>query len=383
MLVLIIGHYGSDHVDAIRAAIRRALTKESSYSIQFIPSIATAKDILSDSDTDGVKCIFLDGTMSGVQEFIPWIRGQETLLSVPIFALVSNICDQVFRETNSFGVDDTLGDRDMGAITRRMAVFLKFNTLNRPPITQGNVVLAHANIDRRRLMGRILRNAGYNLIFAGDLKEITHTAKIEESPKILVVSLDLLSEEPLEKIEEIRHAISNVHLPFILIGKEPQLSNLATELCNTDTVELMSEDAPSDNLLFLTNELLRRIALREKNDQRASARLLYGTLCAFRYAGNLSSVYGYCYNISNEGMYIKSCDAPKIDNRIWLEMIPPGEIKAIHLRCNVVWVCLPDNSKPAATPPGFGLRIDENACPPDDLEKYRAAYAHLLSGKHL
>src|SRR5690606_2162023 len=50
----------------------------------------------------------------------------------------------------------------------------------------------------------------------------------------------------------------------------------------------------------------------------------------------------------------------------------------IEVRGTVAWRHAP-NRVGGRTCPGFGLSIDERACPPEDLEKYRALYAEALA----
>ncbi|MBN1652794.1 MAG: PilZ domain-containing protein [Deltaproteobacteria bacterium] len=383
MMVLVVGDYRTEHAESMTSAIRRAFGRDNDLRTLFVRDVISAKEILSDPDVEPLRCIFIDGAAAHVEEFIAWMRGQEQLFSVPIFALVPHVCDQAFRETNGYGADDTLGDRDMGAITRRMAVLEEYRTSVRPPITAGNVVIAHSDQKLRRLFGKTMRNAGFNLIFASDEAELMNTAEVSPRPKLVIAEYALTDGDVFAEIERYRANASDTKLPFVLLGRGSDFHNIATDTGPVDVVELMSDSAPPDNLLFLTNELLRRVFLSGKADQRASERLLYGTLCAFRHAGDLSSAYGYCYNISFEGMYVKTFDPPRIDSEIWLEMRPPGEIIGVHLRGTVVWVRLPDNSRAVTVPPGFGLRIDSNACPPGDLEKYRASYKQLRENRRL
>jgi hypothetical protein len=78
-------------------------------------------------------------------------------------------------------------------------------------------------------------------------------------------------------------------------------------------------------------------------------------------------------------LYVKTYDPPARDTELWLELRPPMELVGVHLRGRVMWSRKPDPSAAAAAPPGFGLRIDEAACPPGDLARYEAAYEQLLA----
>ena len=68
--------------------------------------------------------------------------------------------------------------------------------------------------------------------------------------------------------------------------------------------------------MFVVNELLRP---RELLESRASRRMLYATLTSFRAAGEFECRSGLTYNISREGLYVRTFDSPPDKSKVWLK----------------------------------------------------------------
>jgi hypothetical protein len=129
-------------------------------------------------------------------------------------------------------------------------------------------------------------------------------------------------------------------------------------------------DATS-RLLFFADE---RTKARFK-DRRASARKLYSGVCSFREAGSVLPTFAVTYNVSREGIYVRTLDPPRPESQVWVELLAPTNATPVHLRARVVWQRLPSGR--GILPPGCGLRIDPSECPPGDLDGYLRGYETL------
>jgi hypothetical protein len=112
-------------------------------------------------------------------------------------------------------------------------------------------------------------------------------------------------------------------------------------------------------------------------ENRASPRLLYGTLVSFRRQGEMIPSFGLCSNVSAEGFYVRTLDPPEPGTPVWLELRPPGSRNVVHLRANAVWRQRYVRSGVALSLPGFGARLDVDRCPEADLTAYARGYANL------
>jgi len=126
-------------------------------------------------------------------------------------------------------------------------------------------------------------------------------------------------------------------------------------------------------LLFFADERTKAAF----TDRRASVRKLHSAVCSFREAGSVEPSFGVTYNVSSEGLYIRTLDPPAAGTTIWVELHAPSTTVPVHLRAAAVWQKLPGGGK-GVVPPGFGLRLDYRTCPPDDLGEFLKGYAALL-----
>ena len=307
------------------------------------------------------RLAIIDSRVDDLESLVANIRRDGMTFGVPVALQVAIATDLTFTEAHAIGADDALPRGDFGAITRRVANLSGFDPSQRPEATAGTAILAHPDPTRRCLLGRVLRQAGYFVRFAQDGLELGTAAASEA--QLLVASTELESFRP-------RDVVQWNHLPTILLTDARSRLELRNELDSANCV-VGIDSAPPDHLLFLANELLRpRTA-----EIRASVRTLHEAICAFRPAGELQAVHGLTYNISREGFYVRSLDPPAKECAVWLELRPPGSTEAVHLRGRCVWRS-PFPGGP--TPAGFGVRLDDEACPAADLKGYRSGYEALL-----
>ena len=109
--------------------------------------------------------------------------------------------------------------------------------------------------------------------------------------------------------------------------------------------------APPENVLFASNELKGGAV-----NNRRSPRILYGTTVAFRGAGREKDDFGFSYNISEGGLYVRTL-APPEDDEVWIEMCPPRSERRVRLVGKVAWRRRFNHNENATVPPGFGLSI--------------------------
>jgi CheY-like chemotaxis protein len=254
----------------------------------------------------------------------------------------------------------------------------EFDPTARPPITQGRAVVAHDEMGRRRVLGRILRQAGFDVSFAASADEATDVARTGEVPSLVVAKHELSGGGALTAVRGLREAVAT-RVPFVVLGAARDLRDLGRVADGLGSVAVTSELAPPDNLLFLANELLRPGV----ENARASARLLHGALCGFRPAGELESEWGLTYNISREGIYVRTLDAPAPGTEVWLELRPPRSTRAVQLTATVVWRRGAKSGASGASPPGFGARILPESCAIGSLSAYHEGYERLRAEPRL
>lgn len=359
MTVLVVGHRLSSRERGVRDAVERA-----DDGAMFLPTHATLNEVVA---LEVPRCVIVD-SQAEVREINRTLRGNAACFGVPLIAVSDQISDRVLLELHALGADDVVAMHELGGITRRLAALASFDPQARTALFQGACLLAHPDPYRRQVFGRVLRQAGFDLSFAGSVTEAVKVAQ-RSPPKVLVVS-DALPPNGG------RHALSCLAqdwvgpMPAVLLTTGRQSGSLSTH-----SWPVVPEEAPPDDLLFVVNELLRP---RELLESRASRRLLYATLCAFRGAGSMDASYGLTYNISREGIYVRTFDAPP-KGPLWLELRPAGSSQACHLRGEVMWTRTMATGARGAAPAGFGVRLIPEVCPAVDITTYVERYDLLLN----
>ena len=359
MTVLVVGQRLGDRERSVREALERA-----SVEVVFIPSIQLFREAL---ETYPTRCVLADSPLD-VRDIARVLRGNASCFGVPLIALAEHISDRIMLELHAIGADDVVAIHDLGGLTRRMAALASFDPKARTALFQGSCLLAHADVHRRQLFGRVLRQAGFDVSFAATMQEALSVAE-RSPPKVLVVSNTLPPEggrQALAKLAE--HWVGE--MPAVLLASGHNSGSLSPHGWT-----VVHEEAPPDDLLFVVNELLRP---RELLESRASRRILHATLISFRAAGELESRLGLTYNISREGMYVRTFDAPPTKGQAWLELRPPGASRAVHLRADIMWTRTLATGARGAAPPGFGVRLSPELCPPSDSAHYVQQYDRML-----
>jgi DNA-binding response OmpR family regulator len=359
MSVLVVGQRLGDREKIVREAIERA-----SAEAVFIPTVQQLRESLESYPT---RCVLADSP-SEVRELARVLRANANCFSVPLIALSDRVSDRILLELYAMGGDDAVAVHDMGGLTRRLAALSTFDPRARTALFQGSCLLAHADPHRRQLFGRVLRQAGFDVSFAGNMSEALSVAE-RSPPKVLVVSNTLPPEGgrlALARLSE--HWVGE--MPAVLLASGQHSGSMSPHGWT-----VVPEEAPPDDLLFVVNELLRP---RELLESRASRRLLYATLCSFRNAGDLEPRMGLTYNISREGLYVRTFDAPT-RGQVWLELRPPGAARACHVRGEIVWTRTLATGARGAAPPGFGVRLHPEHGPQEDNSIYVTQYDRMLT----
>jgi hypothetical protein len=308
------------------------------------------------------RCVFVshDANLGAV---VSKLRERASLLTVPVIAVVPHATESIYRGVFASGADDALVSGDRGGITRRLA-----NLHSAKPPLQTNTrqaglaLVASGDIALRRMLGKTLRRAGFDVSYATEARDLVELATNSPGLSLVVATDDFPPLGAEAAIRSARTAARKPNLPALVVPEDAHIGWTP------------SGDLPVDGkLLAFADEVARGSA----TDQRISRRLPYGTICGFRTAGSLHPTYGQTHNISREGLFVRTLDAPTRGTEVWFEMRAPESQPIIHMRGHVIWRREP--GAVGATPFGFGLRVTPELCPPQDAATFIAGYDLLLA----
>jgi DNA-binding response OmpR family regulator len=307
--------------------------------------------------------ILIDAGEADAEKAAMAARADVQLMRVPVLALYPELGDLSFATAFSWGADDALAQDKPRSLIARLRALPREAPGNAAPNGRGAALVADADPAHRIVFGRVLRNAGYQVRFAVTQSDTWQFGEDNEL-QLIVLSTEI-EDAPRNFIEHIRKHGSRANC---VVNTPPRtLRSCRNLLQGLDGVTASDSYAPVENVLFLANELRNP----ERRDLRSSARALYGTTVAFRGAGRHEDDYGFTYNISGGGMYVRTLAVPE-DDSVWIELCPPRSERRVRLVAHVQWRRRYGYNENATVPPGFGAKIVDGAAA--DVEGWAAGY---------
>lgn len=338
------------------------IAAQSDHELLIARDVSEARLVL---DQTTPQAVIVDVQQQGTEAFCLDLRAQANHAMTPIVALVDEVSDLAFAGAFSWGGDDVVGADRKQALVGRLRK-LPHETAIPDSGRRGLAVVADPDRDRRLVRARVLRNAGYQVQFAITADDLRHAQT--SNPTLVVVDEEL--QGGLGVLTHVANDVTNT----LYLAAPRRIGVLSLELQHHSRTLVADGFAPPENIVFLANELSRG----GTSDKRSSKRLLYGTRVVFRGEGREEEDYGYSYNISHGGLYVRTLAVPD-DDRVWLEMRPPRTDRLVRLEGEVVWRRPFGPNGFATVPPGFGVRIvDATASSRSVWDSGYAAFAAAL-----
>lgn len=285
---------------------------------------------------------------------------------VPALALVENVDDLAFASAFSWGAEDIVRPSAQWPLVTRLRALPK-EAPKEPTEGRGIALVADADPLKRIALGRVLRNAGYSVTFGTSTADVLERAG--RGPIELAVVDEGVCDDPTRLIRLCRER--GAPCTWIVTSAPREQRRWRETLDGIERAAVTDGYAPPENVLFLSNEL----SSARREDQRKSARILYGTTVAFRGAGRAEDELGYTYNVSAGGLYVRTL-APPDDDIVWLELCEPRSERRVRLEVKVAWRRRLGPNANATVPPGFGAQIVDGA--KRELDAWQEGYSALV-----
>jgi DNA-binding response OmpR family regulator len=314
-------------------------------------------------ERDGALAVLVDMATLGAEQFCKRARGTERLRSVPVIGMSRHPNELGFARVFAWGADDLVPLGARIPLERRLLVLR--DTPAADATGFGQAVVAEATTQRRALVGRVLSQAGYDVKFAVDRGAVELYASQSET-RLVVISAAL--GDPRRIIEAAAKAGA---LPTWIVTVESRSSQrLAAALAGLDRVAVTSTAGSPEDVLFLANELVF-----SKGARRREWRALYATPVAFRPAGGDSDEYGFSYDASPSGLYVRSL-LPCATEDVEVELRLPNRDERVRLSGKVAKRFAFGSGAIASAPPGFSVKLEG---PEPELARWTEACAALIA----
>ncbi len=342
--LLALGHFSPEQRRrlsevALAAALELRIESEASEASAFLTSAGP------------VAALLLNVDAATAESFTIERRAEPHHAFVPILSWSEMVSDLQFAEAFASGADDLVDGRNDQALRTRLRQIPK-QLFGLPEATRGKVLVADPDRVRRIVIGRVLRNAGYSVSFASTSDDLAAALPAPDVDVVVATCCQL--KELRETILASRQGGAD---PMWIISSPPRnMRECREKVRGLPRVTTTDAFAPAENILFVSNEMSRAGDV----DKRATPRLLYGTTVAFRGRGREHDDFGYTYNISEGGLYVRTL-APPDDELVWLELCPPRADGRVRLVGRVAWRRGLGGSQFATVPAGFGVEIVDGA----------------------
>ena len=325
-----------------------AVAREAATSLETADSVTGARRLLAEAPAD---VMLVDPAAEGIARLCVELRAQAEYSQVPIIALCHELTDLTFEEVFGWGGDDALQRNEMRALLRRLRALPRTRNSLPPPSERGAALIADARDERRIILGRVLRNAGFSVMFARSRDDALRYSRDRRFS--LVVESSSLVPEQREAVTRARDEGSEA--TWIVTCPPLQVNTMQAQLSGLRNVAVADGFAPAENVLFVANELAAGAT-----NKRAAQRMLYGATVAFRPAGQENDDVGFTYNVSESGVYVRTL-APPEDDVVWLELRPPRTDRLVRLEARVAWRRSLGPIEHATVPAGFGVAITDGS----------------------
>lgn len=315
------------------------------------------------------RVVVVDAAMAGAEDFVGGVRTEAALAGCPVIAEVARVSDDCFTEVLEWGADDVVPAGSLRALTAMLGALREYDPTARPPATQGTVLIAAPSVRERLIRGRLFRNVGYEVVFAVEAGDVIR--RLDESGLAFAVVDAELFPDGVAGLRSLL-AAGRVQCPVVAVVAPHDVDGLSNELRGHAKVGVVSRHAPPEDTLFIGNAMLRP----ELANARASERLLYSTVVSFRAEGEGPSNYGMSYNVSAEGLFVRTVMPPPPGTDVWVELRPPMMDGLVHVEARVMWHRRFGPSAGATAPAGFGARITGGSA--RSLSRWLEGYARLL-----
>jgi hypothetical protein len=313
--------------------------------------------------------LLVEATARGAEELCQKARLGRVPGDLCLLVAARKLNDVAFAKAFHWGADDLVNCEAERGLIQRLARLPQDPTGQPQP--RGVAVVADPHPLQAARLGRLLSHAGYAVEIANEVDPALQLI-FSDAAALVVATADFGL--PAELVALAREAGSRACFVWVLAPAD--LAVHERPLRAFERTGVVSSAEPLEAALFVSNEIMGR----ERQHGRTESRLLYGTVAAFRAAGSDEDEFGFTYNISPHGMYVRTL-APPDEDQVWLELRPPSDRRRVRLAGTIAWRCGFGRLGTATAPPGFGVRISAGLCSdhPTWIEGYDSLLAEVAA----
>lgn len=305
-----------------------------------------AKAALEAVQTRPPLLLLVETAAAGADALCSGVRSNERVRFTPIIGMPRELNDRAFSRAFDSGVDDLVELGDWDALDRRLSSIRGLQGSQRNT-DMGEAVVADHDQGRCAVVGRVLSSAGYKVRYALDPRSLEYQARNT------AVRLIIANPSVGDVWNVLLESRAGKPGPAWVVAVPPdEIEHWANRIGNLERVGVTNALGPPENIVFFSNGLLSK----RTEEARTAGRNLYGTTVAFRPVGASKDDYGFTYNASRRGIYVRSL-LSLTNDEIWVDVRPPRTDRYVRLLGRVAWRKSLGATAGRGTPPGFAIEI--------------------------
>ncbi|HEX9620100.1 MAG TPA: hypothetical protein VF989_08200, partial [Polyangiaceae bacterium] len=297
--------------------------------------------------THAPRCVVFDARLPRADRVCERIRMHREWLGVPLVAMTSEFADEQVAKLYAEGADDVVPWGAWNGIVARLKNLPRLSAAaddSERPLA----IVAEPERSRCDLVARALAVAGYEVKTALEARAFAFYLR-QFQPHLVVASSALADPESVfEDAPERR-----LRTTWAVTAPAADVDRLREAFVAHDRLVVVDQAAPPADVLFLSNE----IAHASAQSRRETARRIYGAVARFRPVGSDDDDTGFTYNVSENGLYLRTL-APPGAPVVWVDIRPPGSRNTVRLEGRVTWQRTPGSTNVVPAPYGFAVELN-------------------------
>jgi hypothetical protein len=307
----------------------------------------SSKAALEAAQTRPPLLLLVETAAAGADALCNGVRSTERARATPIIGLPRELNDRAFSRAFDWGVDDLVELGDWDALERRLSS-VRSQQGSQRVLDLGEALVADHDQARCSVVGRVLSGAGYKVRYALDPLSLQYHAR--NAAIRLIVANPSVGDVWNVMMDSRKSGDAG---PAWVIAVPPEeVEHWANRIGDVERVGVINALGPPENVVFFSNGLLTK----RTEEARGAGRNLYGTTVAFRPVGASKDDYGFTYNVSRRGVYVRSLLSLP-DDDIWIDVRPPRANRYVRLLGRIAWRKALGATLGRGTPPGFAIEI--------------------------
>jgi hypothetical protein len=258
-------------------------------------------------------------------------------------------------------------------LKRLVMAILSKNPWKEVPVSNGKILLADANLERRIALARSLRIAKFDVNFSEAPEDLRQKIASDHAFRLVLSSMNIGMEDAIAIFRRSFESTEHKRVPWLIYETHELLANIKGD-APRELVRIGTELSP-DTIAFHVQNILSA-PLKEL---RRSERLPYFTPVKCIIERVNEEIWGYSTDISEDGIYIRTLVPPPPDTMLTITFRAPTAEGMVQVGARVAWRKEYGEMGSPSKPPGFGIQFARISVP--DRAAIHAGYRLLLDAR--